>query len=400
MKKLYIILPLIFLTSIAFASVDENVVTLKYNKPVNGLKVEAIWKPVELRNGYAVGPAIIQLVNEKTGSRSTIVNNNFGILNDRLGIEWEKDEGGKIKSIASKIINLDYRNPEIAEGKHKFGTSEEPFFFYDVNFDGKKDLVVAEPFMGQRNRDRFKVYTFDSLGSLEDELYQITYREPYILLDSATTIDKENKTITINISSGAADSEDRVYALRHDSIEGGNVFVLKEVVGYAPIHGVLEEANNKFTYQGKPIHPKLVEEFSVWLSDKRNPITVSVDVKEAFNINEYYEEVIKQENGLIRYNREEGVYFAYEWLGKLDNGLNVLRIFDAGGGSGIFQSLFFIKFDLGEGYTDEGEKYQRLLMSIVRSYTLGDRSSAQVELKGDKVVVKNDSGEEIIEFKE
>jgi len=149
----------------------------------------------------------------------------------------------------------------------------------------------------------------------------------------------------------------------------------------------LDEASAKFTYKGKPIHPGLVQEFSSWISDPGVPTTISVDIA-APHRNEYNEdEVEMKDNGWVCRSEEDGSSFCYKWLGKLKNDLHVLQVADSGGGSGVFYDLFFVKFDTGEGYTSEGEKYPRLLMSIIRTYGLGDRYDGKVRVYTDKVIV-------------
>ena len=40
------------------------------------------------------------------------------------------------------------------------------------------------------------------------------------------------------------------------------------------IDSALIEANDKFTYQGKPIHPGLVQQFMSWMSDPGEPTII------------------------------------------------------------------------------------------------------------------------------
>jgi len=167
------------------------------------------------------------------------------------------------------------------------------------------------------------------------------------------------------------------------------VFAATEI----PIDAALTEANRDFTYRGKPIHPGLVQEFSSWISDPGLPTTISVDVS-APHGNEYFSGDLSQgegRNGCIdtkdSEGKKDGGSFCYERLGKLDNGLHVLETADSGGGSGVFMDLFFVRFSKGTGYTKEGEKYDRLLMSIVREYTLGDRDDGKIAVTGNKVIV-------------
>lgn len=150
---------------------------------------------------------------------------------------------------------------------------------------------------------------------------------------------------------------------------------------------ILEEANTSFTFQEKPIHPGLVKEFLSWISDPGDSTTVTVDVS-ARHRNEYNEkevEIGKNGSVLVRLSKRE--YFSYKRLGKLSNGLHVLLMSESDGGSGVFKDLFFIKFEEGEAYSDEGIKYSRLLMSIVRSHVLGDRDDGKIKVLADKVIL-------------
>ena len=149
-------------------------------------------------------------------------------------IEWKKEENedAEVKMILNKIVNLDYTNPEIPEKGYRFGTLEEPFFFYDLNFDGKKEFLVGEVEAGQRWEPTFKAYELDDSDYfvlVEPALQQITYEEPYVLLDGLSTVDAESKIINIHYSAGAEFSEDHVYELQYDESQMKNVFVLKEI---------------------------------------------------------------------------------------------------------------------------------------------------------------------------
>lgn len=168
---------------------------------------------------------------------------------------------------------------------------------------------------------------------------------------------------------------------------------LTQALAETDIDRAFKEANAKFTFQGKPIHPGLVQEFECWFSDPGMPTTISVDVA-ARHGNEYFEDDVKvQKDGsvLLKKEESEGPYFFYKWLGKLTNDIHVLEVGESGGGSGVFGDLFFVRFDKGEGLTSEGLKYSRLLMTIVRHYSLGDRYEGKIELRGEKVIVDGET---------
>ena len=239
MKKVYCIVLFIFiLARTALAKpIDENIVILKYNKAINGLKVEALWIPKVLRNGYARGPAIIKLTDEDHGVSSTVVSNNFTMTEDSVEkfIEWKRihNEDTTVQRILIEVVNLDYKNPKIPEGECRLGVTDVPFFFYDLNFDEKKELLVGEVETGQRWRTTFKAYELDDSEHfvLKDPYFQITYEEPYISLDELSTVNKENRTIKIHYSAGAADSFSEVYKLQYSLESGRKKFVSEEIVG-------------------------------------------------------------------------------------------------------------------------------------------------------------------------
>lgn len=203
--------------------VEQEVVELKYNKPVHGLSVRVLWMPKEFRNQHVLGPAIIELTNLEHGTSSTVVNNHFGIKADRLEGSIDKvqaeEEGGHVVNILKKDIGLQYADPKIAEEEYNFGTDEEPFFFYDINFDGRDDFILVEMYNAQRGGHSYKAYDLadsQDIWVLEDDYLQITNKEPYRLLDYSTTVDRQKKTIAIHVSAGAVYSYQDIYAITTD----------------------------------------------------------------------------------------------------------------------------------------------------------------------------------------
>ena len=79
----------------------------------------------------------------------------------------------------------------------KLGYPSMKSFFFDINFDGKRDSIVALPGKGQRGRTNFIVY--NSIGS---ELIG----EPFSQLDSETRVDIAAKELSIHHSGGACGS--------------------------------------------------------------------------------------------------------------------------------------------------------------------------------------------------
>lgn len=153
------------------------------------------------------------------------------------------------------------------------------------------------------------------------------------------------------------------------------------------IDRALDEANEAFGFEGKPIHPGLVEEFSSSIADSGSPTTISIDVAAEHGNEYFYDDVSKGDSGSIVLKKDDGEYFYYKWLGRLNNGLHVLEVGEGGGGSGVYTSLYFVKFDKGQGSMEDGKPYDRLLMSIVRMFSLGDRDDGKITVQPNEVVV-------------
>ena len=151
----------------------------------------------------------------------------------------------------------------------------------------------------------------------------------------------------------------------------------------------LAEANQDFTYKGTAIHPKLIQEFEIWLSDYCPPVTVSVDVIAATQARNEYEStgIITVGDTWFRYNSEEQGYYEYRRLGTLESGIHVLETAYSGGGSGIFMGLLFVRFAVDKPYNLDGLPYERLLLQVVGDYGLGDRDNGSIEVLDDRVIV-------------
>lgn len=117
----------------------------------------------------------------------------------------------------SQILRLTYKTPKYDINKPiSFDTFRDvPFFFLDVNFDGKKDFVIKNFQLGQRWYDAYQAYdvTNDIDGSygydyLYDDLRGVA---PYQDLDDLSEIDYTKKEISTYMYGGYSDSRKTIY---------------------------------------------------------------------------------------------------------------------------------------------------------------------------------------------
>jgi len=158
----------------------------------------------------------------------------------------------------------------------------------------------------------------------------------------------------------------------------------------ALVQRLLQEVNEHFTLQGKPVHPRLVEKFQTWLSDSGPPAVITVDLLAAAqNDNEYYVPDVKVQDGLVSIEPKdpEGSSFAYKWLGTVRPGLHVVKTLYSGGGTGVFMDLYFFRIYPGTGRDEKGP-YDQVLMTLVRTpVILGDRDDGDIKVEPGRVTI-------------
>ena len=162
----------------------------------------------------------------------------------------------------------------------------------------------------------------------------------------------------------------------------------------------MAEANDNFTFKSRPIHPGLIKEFQNWLSDYRPPITVTVDVGAAYDTNEYTDAPTPSSNGGVSVLLGDGgERFSYKRLGRLDNGVHVLHTLEKSAGTGIYQSLTFVRFHSAPGFDRDGIKPSaRLLMSVVRVYAIVGPKTPDIRIMGNDVRIKSGAREIELRF--
>ncbi len=156
----------------------------------------------------------------------------------------------------------------------------------------------------------------------------------------------------------------------------------------------LMEANKKFKYKGKPIHPGCVEQFNASLVDTGPPVIRAVDVESCVNSNEFAQDFNVNDDGYIVYEYgEEGEnkFFGYKYIGKASGGLHVLDTISSGGGTMVAKTIFLTRFGLEnyKSFDDEGKINieKRLIMKFIGQIVRGDRDVGKVELKNNEILL-------------
>lgn len=168
---------------------------------------------------------------------------------------------------------------------------------------------------------------------------------------------------------------------------------------YNPL--IFKEINETFYVNKKPIHPMIVEQFVPSMMLRWQPKVISVDILNACDTNQYFDDFkfTKEGTTFTCYKKTGPIFvnpesFEYTWLGRLENGLHVVRTAECGGGTLTAHYLHFFKISRDDAYTPLGKKFKRVLLTVVRNYPLGDNedcSGMTIELVKNTVTIKNNT---------
>jgi hypothetical protein len=190
---------------------EPNGVSISYSSVINGYSVYVLWKPMVVSNNRTIGPAILEFYKVDEPYSFFLTNNHFGIENSKLPFTYSEDGLGII-SINEYEIYFGYDNDDL-ESAYSFGTTNQPFFFQDLDFDKIEELVFVESENGQRGVASFKAYKFEN-SELQPDRYGITSIEPFKSLDEMSKIDYLTKRITIYNSGGNCANSYEIYKLQ------------------------------------------------------------------------------------------------------------------------------------------------------------------------------------------
>ena len=168
-------------------------VYVTYNQIVNGYKVNIIWFPW---NGASeVGDAFINFVHQSGTPKFTIASSHYTSLDTRI----LADSAGTFTD-GQKFL-LDYNPPRI----DRFFDGHSPFFFRDIDFDGKDELLITEwqgGAKGSSKYDAYKIYDYHA---------EKLTRKPFDYITDSDIYDYDAKTITQWLTDGAYYTTKLVY---------------------------------------------------------------------------------------------------------------------------------------------------------------------------------------------
>lgn len=143
------------------------------------------------------------------------------------------------------------------------------------------------------------------------------------------------------------------------------------------------------------INPLIVQELIGWMSDPAPTIT-QVDLEVANQSNRFHGEFsTKKVDGKlwVYYEKDDRSFFYYRLVGISPSGIHILECAEGGGGSGVFNSIVFLRFAKDEFldvFKYEGKTNQRLLLNIIGSAPLGDRYRGNVSYSEGKLFIGED----------
>ncbi len=191
-----------------------DVIDDKYN-------VNVVWMPRDGEGPRLVGPAIITFLKGSSYLFSVTANNfhlPFYELKERGILEVEAD-GQAYEVDLTKVYSFEYSSDSfnkilLMSNTHKYeasGSREQvPFFFEDVDFDGKNELVIVDFNVGQRGYNEYTIYKSNYKNG---NMYNLVNTEPFSILDQLSTFDQENKTIDVFSSGGACSNSNEKFRL-------------------------------------------------------------------------------------------------------------------------------------------------------------------------------------------
>jgi len=184
-------------------------ITIKYSTPIKGYNVSARWlirgKLEVMGSENFSGPAILIFENINTKEISWVLHPEFTIDIDKENLKYITVKDGE-------YIKPKFEKVGTSKEEEGFGYTYIPFFFQDVDFDDKDELILTYAKTYEKGGSQNKLFKTPDYNNLEfremtEEPFSnfsgFYYGNPSADAYSYTTIDYQNKTITHSGLSGA-----------------------------------------------------------------------------------------------------------------------------------------------------------------------------------------------------
>lgn len=211
---------------------ENNEITIKYTSPIKGYNVSVKWlirgKLEVMGSENFSGPAILTFENINTKEISWVLHPEFTIDIDKENLKYITVKDGEyIKNQSftqiSKYIKPKFEKVGTSKEEEGFGYTYIPFFFQDVDFDDKDELILTYAKTYEKGGSQNKIFKTPDYDNLEfnemtDEPFAnfsgFYFGNPSADAYSYTTIDYHNKTITHSGLSGAGGGGNIIYEFK------------------------------------------------------------------------------------------------------------------------------------------------------------------------------------------
>jgi hypothetical protein len=224
-----------------------NEIIINYTTPIKGYNVSAKWiireknDPINVvSSGDFIGPAILTFEDVKTKEIFWVIHPEFTININKENLKYITVKDGEfIKNQSftqiSKYIKPKFEKVGTSKEEEGFGYTYIPFFFQDVDFDDKDELILTYAKTYEKGGSQNKIFKTPDYNNLEfsemtDEPFAnfsgFYFGNPSADAYSFTTIDYKNKTITNSGLSGAGGQGKIIYEFKKS--EGGDDYHLSK----------------------------------------------------------------------------------------------------------------------------------------------------------------------------
>lgn len=197
---------------------------IRFTNLIRGYKVSVVWHPI-MENDGAYGSAEITFEDVKTQCRHIFTTNRFWMSSKLLPEALKSTRDVRVLDSSEyspgfvtkhTSFNINARGVRIEVAYPTDNQAEAPFYFEDVSFDGKDELIIVERGMGVRGENSYTAYDFsceadDLFEGTRAVCYHERVHELYGSFDNYTERDSKAKTVTMMSPNSSASGAEVTY---------------------------------------------------------------------------------------------------------------------------------------------------------------------------------------------